>query len=144
MALVQTTVTPIPFEPGEWMEIQELSWDDREEAKRARMFGSMQLVRQMGAEMLNAIRDVASGQTDTVAEVVDPWSVYDKMTVLRLGIKGWSYNAELQVSKLDDRTSEWAGRSALGLPTEDDGPLAFASDSPATSIENPPSVLTNG
>lgn len=119
---------PIPHEPGEWLKLRPLSWKQLDDARKARtreaVKSSVEMTREMGPELMAQIR---SARTETAAESApaDPSEAYDRATLLRLGIVGWSYEEPVSpeaIDDLDEETAEWAARELLRpvTRTEDD------------------------
>lgn len=113
MALVGITKrVEIPHEPGEWMEIKKLSWKQLEKAQELATDALMAKMKNMGGDMVKALRDSTTEQT------ADPSKSYDREIVLRLGIAKWSYEARLEpdtIAELDEETASWAFKEILDL-----------------------------
>ena len=107
----------IPHEPGEWVELKPLSWDDFDRARTARLKSVVETMRD-AAEVLALLQTrAAEPQLDT-----DPLSAYDRATVLRAGVVGWSYDAVLDrenLSALDEATADWILHQLLDGRTEE-------------------------
>lgn len=110
---------PIPHEAGEWLKLRPLSWKQLDDARKARqreaVKSSVEMTREMGPELMAQIR---SARTDAPAETApgDPLDAYDRATLLRLGIVGWSYEEPVSaeaIDDLDEETAEWAARELI-------------------------------
>lgn len=115
----------IPHEPGEWMEFKKLSRRQLEDAERTRRLESYEELRVMGGELYEALvrgnreqvmQQAGVDEAEVAAAQRDPLTRYDTFTLLRHGIKAWSYDATLSDAaraELDDETAEWAAREIL-------------------------------
>lgn len=115
-----TKVVEIPGEPSEWLEIRQLGWVTLEKAKTQRLAALIQMNDVLGA-LREAIKNGgAVVQEAKAAAAKDPFQQYDQLTLLRHGVAGWSYKADVDVELLDEKTAEWAARQILAytLPGE--------------------------
>ena len=150
MALVGTKTVrrDIPHEPGEWIELKQLSWSELEVAQRALTSDAQrtagETIRNMGGDAFAAVRRAAAEQAEVKAqsgggEDAKPGDAYHPATLLRLSLVAWSYEAPLDadtIAQLDKRTFDWAVTEAalLSDPREPEvdrknGLLAFSSHS---------------
>ena len=114
MALVSDIVKrlDIPHEDGEWVEIRKLSWRQLELAAEIQTEDSLKRIKQMGGEMVQAMREMASDQERESAQQ------YDRAAILQAGIVRWSYEAEVtkeNIDLLDEETAAWAFEEILNL-----------------------------
>ena len=114
MALVTgiTRKVEIPHEPGEWMELKRLSWRQLEVAAEVQTDILFKRIKKMGSDIVSAFQRAGKEQE------VDPYTKYDRETVLQVGILKWSYDAEVNkasIDSLDEETAEWAFREILSL-----------------------------
>ena len=111
--------TDIPHEPGEWLKLRRLSWRELDEAKEAQVGKVMKKISALGADLVTAI------QSATTVPHQDQAKAYDRGTVLRAGIIGWSYDADVtpeNIDALDPETADWAFDEILALSSpESDG-----------------------
>ena len=106
----------IPHEPGEFMTIRRLSWSQLDLASETASLANFDRISRMGPEMVAALRQTAEGEADEIG-------MYDKATVLHLGITEWSYDATVtpdNIDMLDQQTAEWAFREILKLNSDTD------------------------
>jgi len=102
----------IPHEPGQWMVFRLLSWRALQEARDTRQAIVLQ--------SLKGVADVLTEITKSRPEVeADPVAEFDRGTLLRKGIKEWSYDAALpdSIDDLDEQTAAWAAEEIVGLHT---------------------------
>lgn len=112
----------IPHEPGEWLEIRQLSGKALERAASAKAMQLMESFRALGGDVLRFLQDqeqrtsiLAQGDAEAAQ---NPLVRYDIDTVLRCGIVGWSYDAKLTtetIEDLDPVTRDWAAKEILAL-----------------------------
>lgn len=149
----------IPHEPGEWMEIQRLSFRQLEDARNVRASESRQAMQEMGGDIFRVIRDQSReellGKTgvsedELAAAQSDPLTFYDTLTLLRHGLRAWSYDDELNDkhrAALDEETATWAAREILRYSKpdlfEDDGEDEDPGND-ATSSSSSSSIRTIG
>jgi len=106
----------IPHEPGEWIRIRMLPGRKLEEAQEASSRLRIGYVREMGADILQALRGEslpAPSENGTVSDPLDGWHVD---TLVRAGIVGWSYEdkfSQQAIDDLDGQTRLWAAREIL-------------------------------
>jgi len=107
-----TRKVEIPHEPGEWMELKRLSWRQLEVAAEVQTDILFKRIKKMGSDIVSAFQRAGKEQE------VDPYTKYDRETVLQVGILKWSYDAEVNkasIDSLDEETAEWAFREILSL-----------------------------
>jgi hypothetical protein len=114
MGLVTEVVkrVEIPHEPHEWIEFRKLSWRQLEQAGEAATNRSFERLKQMGGDLLTALRTAGEQQT------ADPLTQYDKLVVLEHGVRAWSYEAKVEtksICALDEQTADWAFGEILEL-----------------------------
>lgn len=113
-----TTRREIPHEPGEWMVFQLLSWRALQEARDTRQAAALKSI----SGVADVVRELQSARTsvEVQAAEVDPLTEFDRGTLLRKGIKAWSYPPEptqQTIDELDEQTAVWAAREILSLHT---------------------------
>ena len=117
-----TKQVPVPNEPGEWVCFRIPGWRVLEESKKIKTRQSMANIRDLGGDIYKAIQEA---RTDTaVASVAaDPLAEYDLDSLLKSGIKEWSYVDDdgkpipvtpENIGALDDATAKWAARVIIG------------------------------
>jgi len=102
----------IPHEDGEWLEVRRLSWRELETADNAASEASTERIKRMGGDIIKAVMSLRDKEREEQA------TGYDKLTVLRLGLIGWSYDVKLSpesIDLLDEETAEFAYREILAL-----------------------------
>ena len=114
MALVTEAIkrVDIPHEDGEWLEVRRLSWRELEAASDTATDALMARMKQLGGEMVQALRSV------TTEQQADPFGGYDRQAVLVAGLKAWSYDAKVtpeNLALLDEETAAFAYREILTL-----------------------------
>lgn len=127
-----TRQVPVPHEDGQTFTFRLLGWKQIEQAKQARTSTQFENLRAMGVDLLQAFqglnRGEVAGAAAGAAAGADPFDIYDKATLLRLGITAWSYDtpvSEEAIDALDAVTATWAARQVLelsGLTTVDPTP----------------------
>jgi hypothetical protein len=128
MGLVAETTrqrVDVPHEDGEWFEIAPLTWADLETARRLKTEGAIKQAAMFSADTLRGIQT----QGDGTATVADPVDALDMETVLRAGVKAWSYAEPVTpetIGRLDEPTAQWvfaeiAGRSILSKEEQGNG-----------------------
>lgn len=108
----------IPHEPGEWVELKPLSWTDLERARTARLKSVVETMRD-AAEVIALLQ----GRTPDAVPDTDPLSPYDRATILKAGIVGWSYGAPLDeenLASLDEETAVWIAQQLVAARSEAD------------------------
>lgn len=103
----------IPHEPGEWLELRQLTWRQLKAAKAARQMEVLQSVRTLGGDLLRDLQQMSQG-----AAAGDPTAEYDQATVLSAGIAAWSYAEAVSpeaIDQLDPATADWALRELVVL-----------------------------
>jgi hypothetical protein len=95
----------VPHEPGEWLELQSLSGDALDAARRAKVKSSMSLMEGLDAERIKAMEAVHGSAAEVKPH---PRDQYDHTTLLRRSITSWSYSDTVDVLDLDIKTSKWA------------------------------------
>lgn len=116
-----------PTEQGEWIEFRIPGWRILEESKKIKTRQSMANIRDLGGDIYKAIQEARTG--DAVAAVAaDPLAEYDLDSLLKAGIKAWSYVDEdgkaipvtpENIGALDDATAKWAARVIIGAEESD-------------------------
>lgn len=112
----------IPHEPGQWMTIRGLSWWQLKEAADVLAAEGRRQLRDYGPETLTALREAR--QRDDIPQAIreamrDPLTDYDRATVLRYGIVGWSYSDDsgdelaARTVDLDEDTAVWAAHEII-------------------------------
>jgi hypothetical protein len=113
-------VFEIPHEPGQWMRIRPLTYQEvteaRNEGSRKTLERSTALLQAIPAATLEQLKDKQS-----VRQAQDPQDEFDVPTVLRHAIIGWSYSEKDEeptvedIDSLDVETAEWAFEIARKL-----------------------------
>lgn len=108
-----------PGGSDEWFEVRELSWKELDECRRERAKRRLQVVRDMGGEVLKAVAEAeraGEGQAAVVEaaraenERLEAIDSLDPETLVVKSVVGWSYDRAFQasrLSKLDERTFQW-------------------------------------
>ena len=105
------TRVDLPHEPGEWIEVRLLSWQDLDDARSERQARALRLMRDLGSDLVAQLQ-AAGGAGSAGGE-----QELDRATVLRRGLVGWSYGpftAEA-VAQLDEATAAFAIETILRL-----------------------------
>lgn len=107
-----TKDVPVPNDPSQTVTIRRLSWAELQEAGAANTKKAMQYVRDVGD---SAIREIAQqAKQGANAEIArDPFNAYDMATLLRYGIKSWSYQRPVtpeNVALIDDVAAPYLAR----------------------------------
>lgn len=113
MALVSKRRVEVPHEPGEWFDLRQLSWADRQAAREARQAASLAQIKALGPDLL---RDLRSQEQSNTAD--DPLNEFDMATLLKAAVVGWSYDQPVSaatLAQLDEQTAAWVIREALGV-----------------------------
>src|SRR3990167_10842966 len=90
----------VPYEKGEWIELQALSGFALESARRAKMQASIAMMQDVDLDRMKAFSGVS-----TVVQT--PQDMYDHDELLRHSIVAWSYADTVNVGDLDARTRNW-------------------------------------
>jgi hypothetical protein len=110
MGLVAETAiqkVDVPHEDGEWFEIAPLSWADLETARRLKTDDAIKQAAMFDADTLRGMQSQATGESAPAS----PTEGLDVASVLRAGIKRWSYTdpvSEENIKRLDEPTAMWA------------------------------------
>lgn len=97
----------IPHEAGAWVDFRHLSWTQLQRARQVRESEALRSMREIGGDLLGQLAQLQTGQAGQPGS----GEVYDRQTLLVLGIAGWSYAAPVSaetVAQLDQATAEWA------------------------------------
>jgi len=97
----------IPHEPGQWIEIRQLSGHEVEEAGRRGLIANGELLEALPQRIVEAFMS-RSGDQSGEREASRTW---DTDYVLSCAITGWSYDIEpspASIGDLDAQTREWA------------------------------------
>lgn len=91
-------VIPNPFEPGVTFTIQKLSGGavERAQAEHIRKFIGGQNPRGWEQTFRRALAAGIATDTDAVKALEDPLAGFDRLTVVKYGLKGWSYTETLE------------------------------------------------
>lgn len=121
-----TSKLEVPGEIGQWVEIKKLGWKKLREAVEVASEGAMRAMRALGKDGLEAVRGVTADQIaeQQKAAADDPASAFDPTTLLRAGVKAWSYERKLTPEALDDldpAMASWLVReiAVLSQPPKD-------------------------
>jgi hypothetical protein len=113
----QTRLVEIPHEPGETMTLRILPWKKLQEAAREQQTVAIHRMRDMGGELAATIQKARQEQAQSAQPVeADPLLDYDRATLLRAGIVGWTYEVPVSpeaIDDLDEVTADWAAREIL-------------------------------
>ena len=92
----------LAHEPGQWIEIQPLSWRIHQEARQLRTAqrfrDSIRSVAELGEDFATA-RELTEGQGGDAARDVE--DEYEVAKLLHASIVGWSYDAEVTPANID-------------------------------------------
>lgn len=118
----ETKRLDVPNEPGQWVDIQAVSFLTLDKAKGERL----KVISDLSGSFVQLQKAIASnGAADAVAAVIaaaeeDRLQSYDKFTLLKHGLIAWSYEGPVIPEDLDGATAEWAARAILDhtLPSE--------------------------
>lgn len=110
----------VPGEPGEWIKVKDLTYSELREVVTAAQTRRFAFLREQG-DVLAIIDKARAERPDVIAEAtseadaveVDPLAGYDLDTLLRLGLAGWSYTAELDPTQLTLETARFAAIEVL-------------------------------
>ena len=113
----------IPHEFGQWLDLRLLSYRQFDEAAAAKVASAMKSMSSMPGNLMAQIAEsrekMSKEAAEEAAKAIDPLAAtYDKTTLLRLGIAGWSYDdpvTDETIDTLDSVTAEWAARTLLTL-----------------------------
>lgn len=104
----------VPHEPGEWIEIQELTGLQLEEARAG---ASTSVIKRLGAVDPETMKNFRLGRIEVADEPDEPepkedlLRAYDQAMILKAGISAWSYTdfdcTEGNRIKLDEITKNW-------------------------------------
>ena len=109
----------IPHEEGQWIEIRNLSFTAMEEANDNKQERDLLQVKRMGGDVFEAnVRSSNKKEKESKDEEDSTtkggsFESYDKETLLRKAIVGWSYDGKPTVERirdLDARTANWLSR----------------------------------
>lgn len=106
------TKHPVPHEPGEWIETRLLSWGEMGDAQRAAVRDSIRMSAAFTDQERAAMQAVAGEGTAPSEQA--PEDRYDPATLLKFAVVAWSYDAEVEVEKLDARTGAWLLEVVIG------------------------------
>ena len=132
MALVDVTShkeVSIPHEEGQWVSLRPLTGAQMQEAQEAQSSKAMEKIAKMNPEILQNLSGLTSEAKKTQEE--NPSEAYDKETLLRYGLVGWSYDAECNdenKGQLDHATYEWVIQEIVEMNIH--SPLSASSSSP--------------
>ena len=104
----------LPHEPGQWVEVRQLSGSQLERAREARSLRAIEIARAMGPELLGA--QISTEDRAAAVAVRDPLNDYDRTMLLLAGITAWSYQEPVSpdsIADLDDETMELIARELL-------------------------------
>lgn len=130
----RTRQVEIPHEPGEWMEFCDLGFMAKQRARELKSFEGVRLLREMGADIMQALPQDGGGDNRR------PVERYDWLSVLQEGIVRWSYVPAVtpeSVALLDEQTAEWAVHEILGISQEVAVPLERSTTSTGISTVAP-------
>jgi hypothetical protein len=120
-SFTQATI-PIPFDPPHTVTLQKLTGRQLARAGEESLVEAQAYVARMGgAEFRKQLAEVGDG--DAVKEAVakaqaDPMSGYHKPTLIKHGLKAWSYDRAIDdaaIEDLDDDALEFLSREVLKL-----------------------------
>ena len=96
-----TKTVGIPGDPGQSLTIRMVAWTTLDKAKDIRMREIVALVAALG------------GTVKASDAPADRLLKFDKFTLLKHGVVGWSYPDELNIERLEPPVVEWAAREIL-------------------------------
>jgi hypothetical protein len=105
----ETTATvPLPFDPPETITIQKLTGADVERAQAAHLSATVAGKTPRGWEQLfkNAVAKGIATDADAARMLNDPLAGYDRITIVRAGLKAWSYKRAVDAAAIDDIDDE--------------------------------------
>jgi hypothetical protein len=123
MALIDDTAgrrEDIPHEPGQWMELRELTWPELEKARKVKQSSTFADLGEIGPDTLKQLQGLSSA--DVSQAIADPLASVDVLTVLTVGVLRWSYDAEVTIAnieRLDSETAQWAARQIVQAPNDE-------------------------
>lgn len=106
----------IPHETDQWMVFKLLSWKALDDARTARQIGALRSL----SGVADVVRELQTARTngEVVAAESDPTNDYDRSSLLKAGIKAWSYDAPVtpeNIADLDEATAEWAAKEIVHM-----------------------------
>jgi hypothetical protein len=110
----------IPHEPGQWMELRELTWPELEKARKIKQSATFADLGEIGPDTLKQLQGLSSA--DVSQAIADPLASVDVLTVLAAGVLKWSYDAEVTVAnleRLDAETARWAATQIVQAPNDE-------------------------
>jgi hypothetical protein len=121
----------LPFDPPHTVTIQKLSGRQREKASRESQFASAEYVQRMGGSAFK--QQLAALDAETIAKAVaaDPLLTLDRLTVLKAGIVGWSYDLAVTpeaIEDLSEEASDFLARAIVGLTSNGTSAAAQKND----------------
>lgn len=146
MALIDRTQgrrIDIPHEPGEWLSVRRLTWEEIASAKSIKQSQTFRDITVIGSEAMKQLEGMTS---ESIAQALaDPLAQLDIGTVLTHGVVGWSYSADVtpeNVKLLDEATAKFAALEIVQPQSEEQRKNGSSvSTEPSTETE---SLQTNG
>ena len=108
----------VPGEDGQWIEIRKLPWRKLREASEVQQDKAYALVKVLGKEGLDAVKDVTPAQIAALQK--NPVAQYDAGVLVRGAIVAWSYSAHptpAEIEDLDAALVEWLVGEIVHLAT---------------------------
>ena len=115
-----TEIVALPFDPPHTATIQKLSGKDLDAAQYAHMVGvATGRGRNWATRFLSLAGAGVATEADAVKVLSDPLSGFDRLALVKSGVKAWSYDAvpvtAEAVEDLDDEALEFLASSVLKL-----------------------------
>lgn len=108
MALIDKTGVrhDVPHEPGEWIEVRQLTAFELDEAEDTRQ---SKVVEQF-ADKMEQLKSITGGSPDDKETIEQRRTSYDPLVLLKYGIQTWSYKppvSRTNIELLDSVTRNW-------------------------------------
>lgn len=106
----------LPHEPGQYIEVRDLSFLEIDKSKEKKLKYSMMLLSGIDMPDFKVPEDLKDRKPD-------PMASHDIPYLLEKGIVGWSYEEEVSsenIALLDSKTAELVIREILGIEEEED------------------------
>jgi hypothetical protein len=118
-----TKTIPVPFDPPHEVTIQQLPGRHLERASQENYIEAQAYVTRLGgAEFRKQLQEVEKDSGDVKAEIVkakaDPLNGYHKPTLIKFGLKSWTYDdpiTEAAIADLTDEGEDFIARAILKL-----------------------------
>lgn len=113
----KTKRVDVPDEPGHWLEIRMLSYLTLDKSRKEKLREAVEL-----STLYPVLKDVTAeqGAAAQAAFASDPMRGHHVQTLLKNGVVAWSYDGEVNVDELDERTAKWAAREVFRYSVPDE------------------------